>query len=481
MYGLGDDAEVSYARLLAQLHPDDCERTERAVARSLEERADYRIEHRVVRPDGAERWLSVLGRPYCDAAGGVRRMLGVAMDVTEQKALLGREQAARAEAQAATQAKDEFLAVLSHELRTPLQAMLGWTHMLRAPGLDAERTCKALETIERNVMAQERLIEDLLDVSRIVAGKLRLASQPVELADVLTSALESLGAEAGAKSIRVEAMIAASAVVLGDRDRLRQVVANLLTNAVKFTPRGGRIAVRLLREGPVAKVVVEDSGCGISAAFLPHVFERFRQAESAYARPHGGLGLGLAIVFHIVALHGGTVRAKSPGEGLGATFTITLPLVGAATAERGDASPARPEGRFAIEGVRVLVVDDDTDARELFEVALRASGAEVRSVGSAAAALVELDSFAAHLLVSDIGMPGEDGYALLRRLRAREPPGGAHLPAIALTAFAGPTDRAQAIDAGFEVHLAKPVTPSALVEEVAKLAGRSRRALSAAG
>ena len=362
MHGLGPDEEVSYARLLAMLHPDDRARTESAVARSIEERVQYRIEHRVVWPDGSVRWLSVLGRAFHDEQGRPDRMLGVALDVTAQKQaeeeraqLLAREQAARAEAQAATRAKDDFLAVLSHELRTPLQSMLGWTHVMRAHLLDGRLVQKGLATMERNVKTQAQLVEDLLDVSRIVAGTLRLEQRRVAPEHVVTGALESARVAADAKSIQLDAAIESVAgTVLGDADRLQQVVSNLLTNAVKFTPIGGRVSVRLGREGASARIVVEDSGRGIAPDFLPRVFDRFRQAESGTTRRHGGLGLGLAIVHHLVEAHGGQVKAESPGEGRGATFTVTLPLVEAepSAVARGCGKPSGNGGPAASAGVR---------------------------------------------------------------------------------------------------------------------------------
>jgi PAS domain S-box-containing protein len=484
MHGIGPDEELDYARFLAALHPEDRERTQGEVLRALDQRTDYRIEHRVVWPDGSVRWLSVLGRAFYDDAGAPDRMLGVTLDVTARKQaeeeraeLLAREQEARAEAQAATRAKDDFLAVLSHELRTPLQSMLGWTQVMRAR-TDERARQKALDTIERNVRTQAKLIEDLLDVSRIAAGKLRLGRARVDLGEVVASSVESVRAAADAGSIRLDASIEPlPGMVLGDRDRLQQVVSNLLTNAVKFTPAGGRIDVRLRNEDGSARIVVEDSGRGISPEFLPQVFERFRQANGGGSRRLGGLGLGLAIVRHLVEEHGGTVTAASPGEGRGATFTVTLPLVSggprAVTAERGRPAPRDPGASVSLAGVRVLVVDDDPDACELLEVVLRERGAVVRAVHSAREALDELSSFRPNLLLSDIGMPDEDGYDLIRQVRARESAEGGHLPAVALTGFASSADGEQARALGFEAHLAKPASPGELTRMVAILVGRA--------
>jgi CheY-like chemotaxis protein len=412
-------------------------------------------------------------------------MLGVSMDITAQKRaeqehaeLLLSERAARAEAQAAGSAKDEFLAILSHELRTPLQSMLGWTQMLKQKRVDERMMEKGLETIERNVKTQAQLIEDLLDISRIVAGTIRLDRQPIELGPIVESALAAAALPADAKSIRLDAMLEPLAVeLLGDAERLEQVVSNLISNAVKFTPPGGRIGVRLERDRENARIVVEDNGRGISPEFLPHVFDRFRQAESTTRRSHGGLGIGLSIVRHLVTLHGGTVTAESPGENQGATFTVTLPLHAEARRPPAPKSKRHPANGAsiptALDGVRLLVVDDDPDACDLLATVLRDSGAEVRAVSSARAALGELAAFNPHLLLSDIGMPGEDGYALIRQVRARESAEGGHVPAVALTAFASRADREQALSLGFEEHIAKPVSPGELTRTVARLVGRS--------
>ena len=481
IFGLGADEVISYARYLEAVHPDDRERLARAVADAIEAHTELHVEHRVVWPDGSVHWVAGCGRVLYDDDGAPLRMMGTAVEITRQKQadeeraeLLRREQAARAEAQAATQAKDEFLATLSHELRTPLQAMLGWTSMLKGRLQHVPLAHKPLDAIERNVTLQARLIEDLLDVSRIVAGKLRLARERVDLAAVIGSVLESMTALAETKGVLLDTPPRPPTEVVGDPVRLQQVVSNLLTNAIKFTPAGGRVGVRLERDEAVARIVVEDSGRGISAEFLPHVFDRFRQAERTTVHARGGLGLGLAIVHHLVELHQGTVQVESPGEGKGATFTVTLPLVGA------EASPVvtlrrKPGGRPAraptlLAGERVLVVDDDPDACDLLTAVLHEAGAEARAVHSARAALDSLDDFRPHLLLSDIGMPGEDGYSLILRVREREETEGGHLPAVALTAFASHSDREQALASGFDAYLAKPVTPELLTETLASLA-----------
>jgi PAS domain S-box-containing protein len=340
IHGIGLDQPVSYESFLALLHPDDSAGTEHAIQRALAERSTYQIEHRVIQPDGSVRWVSSSGSVLSDDAGKPESMMGVAADITAEKnadrertTLLGREQAARAEALAATQAKDEFLAVLSHELRAPLQSMLGWTEMMRAPGADDRVLTRGLETIARNIKLQTRLIEDLLDVSRIVSGKLRLTQQRVALTPIVTSTIASAKARAETRSIKMVATLERLPIeVLGDPARLEQIVVNLLSNAVKFTPAGGTVRVRLDRLGTAARITVEDTGAGIAPELLPHVFERFRQGESTAKRSQGGLGLGLAIVKHLVECHGGAVTAESAGEGRGARFTVTLPLL---AAERG--------------------------------------------------------------------------------------------------------------------------------------------------
>jgi PAS domain S-box-containing protein len=443
--------------------------------------------------------------PYRDGAGNLLGVIGISRDITARRqaeselielrerrhveqevraleqrqqsevaALLARERAARTEAQAAASAKDEFLAVLSHELRTPLQSMLGWTQMLKAKRVDERTVDKGLETIERNVRAQAQLIDDLLDISRIVTGVIPLDREPVDLRAVVEAALASAAVPAAARSIEIDAVLDEGVgAVLGDRDRLQQIVANVLGNAVKFTPRGGRVAVRLERDGSSARIVVVDEGRGIAADFLPHVFERFRQAESTTRRSHGGLGIGLAIVHHLVELHGGTVTAASAGEHQGATFIVTLPLASRSTPgpapvnER--ATPTTGATEASLVGARVLVVDDDPDTCELLVMVLRDAGSEVAAAHSVRDALALMASFRPDLLVSDIGMPGEDGYALIRRVRADEAIQGGHLPAVALTAFTGRADRDQAICHGFDEHIAKPVSPAELTWTTASL------------
>jgi signal transduction histidine kinase/response regulator RpfG family c-di-GMP phosphodiesterase len=389
--------------------------------------------------------------------------------------LLVREQSARAEAERANRVKDEFLATLSHELRTPLTAILGWSRMLRTAGLDDQMRARAMETIERNAHSQSQLIDELLDVSRIVTGKLTLNVRPVELLPIVEAATDSIRPAADAKSIRLDVSLdPAAGRVSGDPSRLQQVIWNLFSNAVKFTPAGGRVGVRLERDGASARITVSDTGIGIDPQIIPYIFDRFRQADGSTTREHGGLGLGLAIVRHLTELHGGTVSAESEGAGRGATFTVALPLARAAE----DADAERDGQRAAdghslknvgaLEGLRILLVDDVADARGLIAAVLRGSGAVVHECGSAAEALEMLDTHAADMLLSDIGMPYQDGYALIAEVRRRD--AGRHLPAIALTAYATAEDRARALSAGFHLHLAKPVDNEQLIAAVASLA-----------
>jgi signal transduction histidine kinase len=397
----------------------------------------------------------------------------------ERARLLVLEQAARKQAEEANRMKDEFLATLSHELRTPLNAILGWVQVLRTGKLDEAAGARALETIERNSRAQAQLIADLLDVSRIITGKLRLESKPVELHRIIDAVLDSLRPAADAKDIQLSLSLAPMASpVLGDGDRLQQVIWNLLSNAIKFTPRGGQVEIRLREAGANAVLQVTDSGIGIRPDFLPYVFDRFRQAESTLTRSHGGLGLGLSIVRHLVELHGGTVEVESAGEGQGASFAVRLPLraelAEGAPADLGQASSSSRVWSLPdlLKDIRVLVVEDEADTRDLLVTALEQCGAAVAAFASVAEGLAELDRAVPDVLVSDIGVPFEDGYSLIRKVRERKPADGGNVPAAALTAYARPEDRLRALEAGFQTHLAKPVDPSEFVATVARLAGR---------
>jgi signal transduction histidine kinase len=375
---------------------------------------------------------------------------------------------ARIEAEAAACAMDAFLSTVSHELRTPLTAILGWANILRTRSPEPAVAARALATIERNAKAQAQLVEDILDVSRMATGKLRLDERTVDPVAVVSAALEVIRPAAATAGVALEAALGGDVGrITADPDRLQQIALNLLSNAVKFTPRGGRIEVRLDGRADAVELRVSDTGKGIAAGFLPHVFERFRQADAGNARSHGGLGLGLSIVRHLVELHHGSITAESGGAGLGATFTVTLPRPVLEPDDVSKGDRATPD-LLRLDGVRVVVVDDNPDARELVATVLRGQGAVTVVASSAAEAFAAVVEARPDVLVSDIGMPDEDGYALLRRVRAV-----ASLPALALTAYAGLDDARQAEVAGFDRHLAKPIAPALLVDAVARLAGRT--------
>jgi signal transduction histidine kinase len=403
----------------------------------------------------------------------------------EREALLESEQEARQEAEVASRAKDEFLGLLSHELRNPLNAILGWTRMLASGQLDQATFARAIETIDRNAKLQARLIDDMLDVSRIVSGKLRLDAQPVDLTTVIHAAVDTLRPAADAKDIRLQVVLDFGAgIVLGDPVRLQQVIWNLLSNAIKFTPKHGRVQVQLERINSHLEITVNDTGPGIDEEFLPHVFERFRQADSTASKKHGGLGLGLAIVRHLVEMHGGTVEASNGPSRQGAVFSVKLPLmvVRKPVAPSQATEPVRihpaASGTVPFEcppelhGIRVLAVDDEADSRHLLTMVLEQCGAEVRTCASAAEALDLLDNYKPDILVSDIGMPGEDGYTLIRKLRALESGREERLPAVALTAYARVEDRLKALTAGYNMHVPKPVEPIELVVVIANLVSK---------
>ncbi|MBV9126742.1 MAG: response regulator [Verrucomicrobia bacterium] len=386
-------------------------------------------------------------------------------ELAQQKisALLQLEQRARAEVEEANRSKDEFLATLSHELRTPLNAILGWAEIMRTGDPTPQEIREGIEIIERNARAQARLVEDVLEVSRIICGKLRLNPQPLDLVNVLDAALASARPTAQIKHLNlVREVEPATAPVQGDLDRLQQVISNMLSNAIKFTPTRGLVRVSLKRRERDFQIEVADTGIGIRADFLPYVFDRFRQSDSSSTRTHGGLGLGLSIARHLVEMHGGTISVASDGDGCGTTFVVTLPALTERHGERPGAlgaSAALPQ----VPGLRVLVVEDDPDARRLLSRLLRRSGAEVHESVSTAEALALLDELEVDVLVSDIAMPGEDGYSLIRRLRASPQARLRNLPALALSAFARPEDKSRALSAGFQTHIAKPYEPVELL------------------
>ena len=452
----------------------------------------------ISRPIGALRLLAqALGRrealPAPDIAIPEIRDVAVALssaaeertrDEAERERLLRREQDARATAEAANRGKDQFLATLSHELRTPLNAVYGWARMLRDGQVPADEADRALEAIIRNANSQVQLIDDLLDVSRIVTGKMRLDVRAVDMSTVIESAMDAVRPAATAKGIRLQSVLDPRAgPITGDPARLQQVMWNLLMNAVKFTPRGGRVQVHLLRVHSHVEIVVSDTGQGIAPEMLFSIFDRFRQADSSTTRAHGGLGLGLALVKHLVELHGGSVVAESGGAEKGATFVVRLPLpiaeVAAAWASRRHPTAADvelpPPAGLRLDGVRVLVVDDDADALLLASAMLTTAGASVTTCSSVRDALDAFDRSRPDVLVSDIEMPGEDGYSLIRKVRALEDHRGGKVPAVALTAYGSTHDRMVSLNAGYSMHVPKPVDPGEFVTIVASLAGRPRR------
>ncbi|MBD1893619.1 response regulator [Coleofasciculus sp. FACHB-129] len=478
--------------------PEDRDRGEdkKELGKALTEgRAENERWH--VRKDGSRFWGSGIVTSLRDESGQVQGLAKIMRDFTDRKQaeeertrLLARAQEARTQAESANRMKDEFLATLSHELRSPLNAMLGWTSLLRTRKFDAATTARAIETIERNAKAQARLIEDLLDVSRIIRGQLRLTVRSMELIPVIESAINTVRPAADAKNIQVHLLVDTFVgLISGDPDRLQQIIWNLLTNAIKFTPEGGRVEVYLQGDRSHAEISVRDTGEGISAEFLPYVFDRFRQADNSITRSYTGLGLGLAIVRHLVELHGGTVRAESLGAGQGSTFIVKLPLITSADAKKRaeeaeslcssqssapnpQESPRPTVWESPLDGLQILVVDDEADARELLKSILEQYGAEAIPAASAEEAIATIQQSKPDLLISDIGMPNEDGYSLIRRVRALEAEKG-QIPSVALTAYVRADDQKAALSAGFQSHVAKPIDPTELIAVVASLVGRT--------
>ncbi|MEH2027598.1 PAS domain-containing protein [Nostoc sp.] len=476
LFGLDPTIEqVSYEQWLSLLHPDDRASANETVTHTIQQQQEYyEADYRILHPDGI-RWLASKGQVFYDAAGNAVRMVGNVQDITDGKQaeierdrLLKLEQAARAEAERANRIKDEFLAVLSHELRSPLNPILGWTKLLQTRKFSETKTAEALATIERNAKLQTQLIDDLLDVAKILRGKLSIDAAPVNLAFVIESAIDTVSTAALSKSIVLHSLLPNIGQVSGDSNRLQQIVWNLLSNAIKFTPKGGRVETRLKRVNDQAEIIVSDTGKGINPDFLPYIFESFRQEDVSITRKYGGLGLGLAIVRQLVEAHGGTIAADSPGESFGATFTVQLPLL---NVEPEIKQPDElPQPGLELTGIRVLTVDDDPDARELLTVLLAEYGAKVLTVASATEVLANLESFQPDVLVSDIGMPEVDGYSLIQHIRTLPPEKGGEIPAIALTAYARVEDSQRAITSGYQRHVTKPLDPEELVQAVVALA-----------
>lgn len=444
------------------------------IERAFKEKAaagKFDEEYRIILPDGRVRWVRDRCFPLKNEAGMIYRFTGIAEDITDRKELeverdriLQLEKSARAELERTNRIKDEFLAVLSHELRSPLNPILGWTKLLQTRKFDVPKTAEALAIIERNAKLQIQLIDDLLDIAKILRGKLSLNASPVNLRLLIESAIETVETAAAAKSIAISAVLPNIGQVSGDAVRLQQIVWNLLSNAIKFTPNGGRVEIRLEQIDGEAQIVVSDTGKGIKSDFLPHIFESFCQEDASVTRQHGGLGLGLAIVYSLVELHGGTIAADSGGEAQGATFTVRLPLL------KAEPDVKQPEETFKREfdlgGIRVLAIDDEADSRELLSVLLAEYGAQVMAVASHSEFLEAVESFAPDVLVSDIGMPEVDGYSLLRQVRCLSPDRGGKIPAIALTAYARVEDFQRALAAGFQMHVSKPVDPAVLAAAI---------------
>ncbi|MBN3889337.1 MAG: response regulator [Nostoc sp. JL31] len=466
---------------LAALHPDDVQRADKVWSDAVKNNTIYNNEYRFKRAtDGSYRWQLARGLPLKDEQGFVVKWFGTCTDIHEQKQILEErahllelEQVARAKAETANRIKDEFLAVLSHELRTPLSAILGWSKLLQTRRLDQTKTSEALATIERNATLQVQLIEDLLDISRILQGKLTLNTTKINLKSTILSALQTMQLAAQTKLIEVNTVFEPGVgQIMGDSTRLQQVVWNLLSNAIKFTPRGGKVEVRLQETDGYAQIILSDTGKGISADFLPFVFDYFRQADSTSTRKFGGLGLGLAIVRNIIEMHGGIVKADSHGEGKGAIFTISLPLLPDASSRLTDEKnyPAFLATKsLPLNDIRILVVDDDTDSRDFVAFVLEQDGAFVMTASSADEALQSLAEVKLDVLVSDISMPDMDSYMLIHEVRTRTPEQGGQIPAIALTAFARNNDHEKALNAGFQMHLSKPLNPEKLIAAIVKL------------
>ena len=478
---------------MERVHPEDVDLCREAYATAYAAWRPFRVDYRLRRRDGVYRWMRDEGVPLHGVDEPFSGYIGVCVDITDQKLaeierteLLTREQAARREAEAASQTKDEFLAVLSHELRTPLNALRLWAAVLKSGGADEATRARAIRTIDRNAEIQAQMIEDLLDISRIASGGLRLNVQRLDLRPIVEAAIDTVRTAAENKGVRIVATLEpGTGAVLGDPMRLQQAAWNLLSNAVKFTPSGGCVDVDVRRAGIAVEISVADTGCGIAPDQLPHVFERFHQAPAgptaagpapaAEARSHGGLGLGLTIARQLVELHGGTVTAHSDGEGKGATFVIRLPRAAASAGEGPVQAGPAPRSTATLDRVDILVVDDDADTRAAMLLALGRYGARVRTAASVpdALSLIEGERWP-DVLISDIGMPEQDGYDLIRQLRSLELSRGGRIPAIALTAYASPADRKRALESGYQAHVAKPVDPAEVADLVVSLVARPR-------
>jgi PAS domain S-box-containing protein len=473
------EEELLAMSIFELIHPDDRARTKREYENLAKGEPTRNMENRLRTRDGMYRWVAWSYFPVPEDG----LAFGVGRDTTELRQMHEVLRLRAEELEDANRVKDEFLATMSHELRTPLTSILGWARLLGSNRLSEKEKQRAVQVIQRNAEAQSKLIEDLLDVSRIITGKLRIELQPVSFAALMESTISSLGPAIDAKDLRLEKTIdPAAGPILGDPSRLQQIVANLLSNAIKFTPAGGRIEVRLQRYDSHVRLDIRDTGVGIAAEHLPHVFERFRQVDSSNVRAHSGLGLGLAIVDYLVRQQSGTVWAQSEGAGKGATFTVEFPLTSSEIigSDQGAAElfpdvaeaiieDAQPLVEARLTHLRILIVEDDADTQELLKTLLRRHGAEVTAVSSSAGALAEIERGKPDVIISDIGMTAENGYDLIRKIRALDPEAGGHIPAIALTAYTGAADRRRALLAGFQTHLAKPVDQVDLIAVILSL------------
>ncbi len=460
--GIPASVAVSADQLFEFVHPDDRDmiRSEWEACTAHRRAAEVRVRLRR-HADGAYRWFLMRGVPQHDESGKVTGWIVAATDIDA-------EHHALEEAEDASRMKEQFLATVSHELRNPLNAIMGWVHLLRSGNLDTPKSSKALETIERNVHLQTALIDDILDVSRIIRGKINLTFRPIRMGAVVEAALAAVRPTADVKGVTLEhEMTAESDEISGDADRLQQVVWNLLANAIKFTPRDGLVTVRVEKHGDELTLSVRDTGQGISADFLPHVFDRFTQADSGSTRAHGGLGLGLAIVRHLVELHAGTVEASSAGQGQGATFSVRLPIHNSKATNLGNDHRKTSALPLKLAGVSILVVDDELDSREVLAEILREYGAQTRTAASANEALAEIARSTPQVLLSDIGMPSVDGYELIRGIRERIP--DQEMIALALTGLGSGKDKERALAEGFQQCIVKPVEPGLLVETIERL------------
>ena len=480
--GVEADALTRFNWIARFVHPDEHAATRSALAEGVTTHAQFDIVHRLLGRDGAYRWFKTRGVRMDKQADRASQWFATSTDIDDQhraeaerEALLGRERIARLTAEKATRAKDEFVATLSHELRTPLNAIIGWTEVLVRAGDDPQRHKTGLEVILRNAKLQNRIVDDLLDMSSALTGRLRLDIQSVDLGDVIAQVLLTVQPAAEAKEIGIQRVIGSTHPIQGDAGRLQQVVWNLVMNAIKFTEKGGRITITLDQVGNEVVLSIADTGKGISKEFLPYVFDRFKQEVSGSARPQGGLGLGLAIVKQLVELHGGWVQAHSDGENCGATFSLSLPIP-LLQAENMPRKHATRTGDAAcpLAGISALVVEDDRDARLLVEEILKESGATVTAVSNGADALARFMASRPNIIISDIGMPDMDGYRFIEQLRAEERKMNvAPTPAAALTAMARSDDRRKALSAGFNAHVTKPVNAMELVVVIASLTGRA--------